>query len=568
MRVFGVVVTVLFGLLVGCADEGEKGAPVLPSMATGKQDGPAVPTLGELVFGQAVTGALSESGEFHGWELSVRAGATARIEITHKGSSAALDATLFVFGPDGKAGLLPVPEALDDDSGWGRLPRLDHTFELDGTYLVVVGSFDAIGKGSYRLIASCATDSCEPLPVTPACDPRLLDGLKACVADWRYSDDPDMIRPPTTEELLEWCTDAEPVAPIRDGLCAEDPAAALCALDYEAFVEQVIPPCREALAPWVEESSCALGVAWWPVAHGAAWGLLETGRATIASAEGLTSLEAQRIVVALHASAHTDVTDAHEAIERTDDHEVLRTALWDLTNGRAYEAYTFHSGDNLFGTVFAHGTADAVARINDGDVEECAVRTGPLLHPCATSADCASGLDCVGADPQTWNGRCVDTAPVAGEQAPCSEEAPCPEASGLVCAGALSGSAGTCAPAWTRSTFADVADSEIPEGFGAPLERSIQASGLLTVATDGWLRATIAHPAPQQLQVVLVGPGGTEALVYDGTSTGPDLIIDQAVPVPGDEPANGTWTLRITDTKKGQTGSLWTWSLTLGSRWD
>ena len=190
-----------------------------------------------------------------------------------------------------------------------------------------------------------------------------------------------------------------------------------------------------------------------------------------------------------------------------------------------------------------------------------------MLHPCATTADCSAGLSCVGASPQTWNGRCVDTTPVPGEQVECSGSLPCTEASGLVCAGMYS-SGGLCAPAWTRGTFTDNADAPIPEGVGAPLERTVDASGLLTVATDAWLRATVAHPAPDQLRVVLVSPAGSESVVFEGTSTGQDLELDLPVPVPGDEPANGTWTLRVTDTKQGQSGTLVRWTLTLGSRWD
>lgn len=560
-------VVALVAAVGGCADGGGKGAPAMPAAGAGKQDGPAVPTVGELGFGAPVTGALTAPGEFHGWTLAVRAGATARLEITHAGSSSALDGTLFVYGPDGRGGLLPVPEAMDDDSGWGRLPRLDHAFASEGTYLIVVGSFDAIGKGAYRLAATCSSGDCAP-PAGVACDPRLLDGMKGCVTDWRYAEDPDMTRPPTTGELVEWCTDAEPVAPVRDAICEEDPGATFCPLDYEAFVAQAIPPCRELLRAWTQETSCALGVTWSPVAQGAAWGLVETDRTVIASAEGLSALEAERVVLALHASAHTDVTTAAEAIERTDDDELLRIALWDLTNGRAYEAYTFHSGDNLFGAAFAHGTAEVVARVNDGFLEGCAVQVGPAFQPCATTADCGAGLTCVGAAEQTWNGRCVDTAPLAGEQTPCSAASPCPEASGLVCAGASLGGEGLCGPAWSRGAFVDVAEAPIPEGVGAPLERSVEASGLLTVTTDAWLRAVIAHGAPEQLRVVLVNPLGTESVVYEGTSTGPELILDQPVPVPGDEPANGSWTLRVTDTKKGVTGTLSRWTLTLGSRWD
>lgn len=535
--------------LVGCAGSVEKGAPALPALGA-KQDGPAVPVLGTLAWGEAMSGTLTP-GEFQGWLLPALAGDLVTVEVTQKGSSAGLDATLFVYAPDG-GGFASDPVAMDDDSGWGRLPRLTHTFSVGGSHLVVVGAFDAVGKGAYRLLATC-TGVCE----VASCDPRLLAGMKACVQDWRYGADPDTQRPPTTGELVEGCTDAEPVAPVRDAICAEDDPP-FCALDYEQFVYQAVPPCRAPLETWVEETACALGYTWQPIAQGAAWGILELGRTTVTTAEGLSDVEAERIVAALHASAHTDVTTAAEAILRTDDKALLRLSLWDVTNGKAYDAWTFHAGDNLFGAVFGDGSGGPVAHISDGDIVECQVTPGPVLHPCATDGDCG-GLTCIGASPQTFDGRCVPPGEAGGET--CSAEAQC--AAGFVCNG---GEAGTCAPAWTRATFRDVAWAPIPEGVGAPLERTIQASGLLPEATDARLRVTVAHPAPSQIRVLLLTPAGGEHVVYEGTQQGPDLTLDLAVPVDGGTPANGTWTLRVTDTVKGKAGTLTEWSLGLGSR--
>lgn len=569
MNAFGawLGVALLGGALVaGCADEASKGAAALPSVAGGKLDAPAVPVQGTVAFGVGAAGKLSKSGEFHGWLLPVRAGAPIRIEMTHKGSSSTLDGTLFIYAPDGTGGWLPDPVAMDDDSGWGRLPRIDHTFAAQGTHLVVAGSFDGIGKGQYRLLATCGADACDPLPAA-GCHPALLAGMQSCVADWRLSEDPDMTRPPTTDELVEWCTDAEPVAPVRDALCASAPQEPLCALDYEAFVESALPACREELAPWVESTGCALGAWWYRVRAGTAWGISATGTTSITTADGLSDLEASRIVAALHASAHSDVTDAADAIQRTDDDEVIRTALWDATNGRAYEAYTFYAGDNLFGMVFAHGATTPVARINDGDIMDCAVTPGPGLHPCAKTADCAEGLTCVGATQDTYDGRCVSLEHHAAEGADCADDAGCPEASGLVCGGVSPFGGGMCAPAWSRATFSDVADAPIPDGKSS-LERTVAASGLLTVTTDGWLRATIAHPAPEQLTVTLINPIGTQIAIA-AQGTGGELLIDAAIAgIPTDEPANGTWTLRVKDGKKGGEGLLSSWTLTLGSRWD
>jgi len=36
----------------------------------------------------------------------------------------------------------------------------------------------------------------------------------------------------------------------------------------------------------------------------------------------------------------------------------------------------------------------------------------------------------------------------------------------------------------------------------------------------------------------------------------------------GDESVNGTWQLRVIDTRRGTVGTLERWSLVVGSRWD
>ena len=41
-----------------------------------------------------------------------------------------------------------------------------------------------------------------------------------------------------------------------------------------------------------------------------------------------------------------------------------------------------------------------------------------------------------------------------------------------------------------------------------------------------------------------------------------------AVSADGDESVNGTWQLRVIDTRRGTVGTLKRWSLVVGSRWD
>src|SRR5262245_5246426 len=106
-----------------------------------------------LVLGSAHDDSFVEDLEFHGYPLAVRPGASVRVELTHTGSSSHLDATLFVYGPHTDAGWGESAIAFDDDSGWGRLPRLRHLVLADGgEYLVVIGTHDAQGRGKYRLV--------------------------------------------------------------------------------------------------------------------------------------------------------------------------------------------------------------------------------------------------------------------------------------------------------------------------------------------------------------------------------------------------------------------------------
>lgn len=192
------------------------------------------------------------------------------------------------------------------------------------------------------------------------------------------------------------------------------------------------------------------------------------------------------------------------------------------------------------------------------------------LGPPGCSADvaCPSGLFCTGSS-EFGAGRCVDTSDVPGEGDPCSADGIC--GAGLVCAGRNEAQdfAGICNAAWMRDEYVQEGSGSLPDGPNGSTGTSVDVFGLATVPTDAVVRVLIDHPRPADLVLTLENPLGTSVPVWkaaDGPL--PDAPEGIAVGVPGDEPANGLWTLTIRDTATGQTGSYSFFSLELTSRWD
>ena len=93
---------------------------------------------------------------------------------------------------------------------------------------------------------------------------------------------------------------------------------------------------------------------------------------------------------------------------------------------------------------------------------------------------------------------------------------------------------------------------------------------MTTVSTDVALDLHITHERPSDLVVSVINPEGTEVVVFD-KKQGVNEIFFDSLPVegfPGDESANGVWTVRAVDTKTGSTGIIRSFSLTITSRWD
>lgn len=564
----------LAAALVACAADAKSGDPVAPPFTGGKADvGERVTDRGPLGFGaeSAVASTFTEDLEFHGYTIAVRPGAVVTLDVTQRGSSRGIDTTLFVYGPRTGEGYGTSAIATDDDAGWGRLSRI-RARELDagGTYLVVVGTHDARGRGNYRLEMRCESGECAALPAPAgACHPAIAGAIRACVDDW-MTNDPEWYLSATRRDLVEQCADAEPIAGAWGTLCASPEAPPeLCAISFEEVAAAQIPVCRREVWNDVLDATCALGDRYHDLFEPGA--IVVVAARELSPASSLTATQRAQVIAAVRA-AYDEVTTVGAAFAAVDESAINHVELWDASNRRAFTAYEYGAGDNSYGSIFDHGTTNVAARINDGDLLDCAVTWGPEMRDCATDADCSGALRCAGVAEAIQRGRCVDLArdEHAAEGGACVLESGCPPASGLVCAGAATSGAGFCRPAWMRGRFTTEPGVAIPDASAAGAEAQLVAYGLATVDTDVVLDLVISHPRIRDLRVSLVSPAGAEVIVFDRERDGGELYLaSHAVRgFSGDEEVNGVWRLRAVDTVSGRVGTISRFALTLTSRWD
>jgi subtilisin-like proprotein convertase family protein len=406
----------------------------------------------------------------------------------------------------------------------------------------------------------------------PACDAAFITAIDACVDDWRNDGDYD----PYGE--MEWdlyaqCADAEPMAPVRDELCASG-TQAFCALEPEAFATQYLPACeRQATKAWLDQT-CVFGERYRDL-FDRSEAIVVLGQATLTASSQLTPLQEAQILSAVEATAHEPTTIA-EAFEAVDQNEVNYTEIWDASARRAYTVYEVGAGDNSFGKIFAHGTTDAAATINDGDIYGCTTFWGPERRRCEADTECTGGARCVGQSEASKLGRCVngtlDGHPAEGTFCTLSDpEFGCPGGSGLACFGAALSGEGLCLPAWMRGRFSTQSSQSIPDDDAGGAELSLLVYGLATVDMDVRIDLYVAHPRPSDLRITLTNPSDNEVLVFDGATSGANEIYlsgQALMGFSGDESVNGLWRLRVVDSVGGQTGTVSNFGLEIGSRWD
>lgn len=169
-------------LASACNSDFEPAAPDLG----GKSDSfSQVNQRGILFFDEAQVHHISADFQFDGFRIELGRDSEVSFETTHLGSSRGFDTTLFVYGPKNPThGYGQHFIAMDDNSGFGPLSKLSNLNLEAGEYLVVVGTPDALGRGRYRLQASCLSDDCETsdLILTSSEEESILDALnEECV---------------------------------------------------------------------------------------------------------------------------------------------------------------------------------------------------------------------------------------------------------------------------------------------------------------------------------------------------------------------------------------------------
>ncbi|MEM9204094.1 MAG: hypothetical protein AAGC53_20840 [Actinomycetota bacterium] len=237
-------------LLAACSSGATDTSVPEPDLGSGKSDATDALSRDEaLRFGDEFRSEFSGDLEFHGFRFRVAADRSFTAEVTQLGSSRGLDTTMFLFGPRQANGAFP-PDALmfDNDSGFGDLSRLkDIAVEDDGEYLVVIGTVPGPdARGNYRFLLECNEDSC--VPETPpadlgVCDDGVLDFAEDCIADLA-SDTQD------PEFAVEQCTEDGVFGDFFDSLChvgALATPAAFCQHGLDAYMETMVPVCREEL---------------------------------------------------------------------------------------------------------------------------------------------------------------------------------------------------------------------------------------------------------------------------------------------------------------------------------
>lgn len=555
-------------LLTACATDDDAG-PVVPELGGGKADAlDHVDDQGAIAFATPRTGSFTEDLQFFGYRMSVREGARVRVEITQLGTAKKLDTTLFVYGPRVGEAFGDTAIAFDDDSGWGRQSRLTGVELAAGEYLVVVGTHDARGRGAFRLLTTCESGECDPLPEPAGCDETVANNILFCMAAQVADSAADPETPDLTHaEALAICTDGEALGPVFDNLCAAPQPPEFCASGFDVFAQTMGPACHDELLPFAVE--CVFGEQYHDLETSTD---IVTGvRRRLTSAEGLSEIEQQQVIRAVQSSSHTDVVTVEEAFDRADQNEINQTELWDRTSARPYIVYEFGAGDTSVGAYFEYATTERVAVISDGELERCSAARGPQGGDCTIDGGVGPGTcevgTCIGTSEASNVGRCTVLSGF-GEQTDCSVDAPCDISQGLVCAGLSRGDEGICFPAWMRGNFGEPdVFVDVPDGDAEGLARTVMVHGLATVDMDVEIDLFVEHADPSQLRVTLTNPAGTEVELH--TAEPDSFIVDGPVlGFSGDESVNGPWTLRIVDDTAGSTGVLDRWALHLGSRFD
>lgn len=555
---------------------------------------------GALLFGRAEHAELTAAEGFHAWtfSLSGRASVALRTELAMPGLRE-VDTMLYLYreGPTGWGRAI----ASNDDTMGSLFSGLSRTLEA-GRYRILVKGYLRSTRGPFGVVAECSgtgcgttVDSClfgDTFGSVPA-SLRLLVGYSSThttAADLSPVLSAQLIRALNAAGHAE-VTTADAALALCDGGSAErfeiydSPGGraftawrfalgdhffgSIFAAGTTTPVTRIVDDANTECTVGFE--SCMVGSTFREFAE--ADSLEVVSDAVLTTATGLSTARAAQLVRAVQ-EAYDEVRTAAEAIARVDGGTVNQLVRRDRATGRTFVAFEYGAGDNSYGSIFEGESATPVGRVNDGDMYGCTVFRAPRPpalagEDCSRAALCAEGLRCVGVAEDEGVGRCASLASLPGNEASCSASAPCMP--GLVCSGLSRYPDGICRAEWMRGTYRSSTRVAIPDANAVGASSGVLVYGLATVDTDVEVTVRVAHARSTDLRIVLVNAAGTEQPVWDGATSplqATPFEITRTVLGSGDESVTGHWYLRVIDSRRGTSGTLESWSLTVMSRWD
>lgn len=160
------IATLLSAIVLASACEGDPGVPIESDVQNHREDcQDFVTNWGTIPWGDAGLSATYEHDfETSRFTIDVETASELELEVTQKGTNRHLDLVMAVYDPDGnKVGS-------DDDSGWGRYPRIKISADKIGQYEVRIdpklpeteeGEEVEFVRGKYRVELTCLSDLCD-----------------------------------------------------------------------------------------------------------------------------------------------------------------------------------------------------------------------------------------------------------------------------------------------------------------------------------------------------------------------------------------------------------------------
>ncbi len=388
------------------------------------------------------------------------------------------------------------------------------------------------------------------------CPPSIDAALLACVETAQEGPQgSDLVL-----NILNRCLDGFEVADAWFAYCDGEPTNPACALDYDAFVADVLPECGDRARAVLFEDICMFPPAFRDVITTP--GIAPVSKRVVTSAADLSDEEAAQLAVA------AGVASASEALSLAGSAGWTELRVVDAGLDRGLVFYTAEIEGAVTGAGFSGDRVDVLARVEAGQITDCAAERGLEGTPCELDVDCRP-RSCRGVARDPVNeallglGVC-DTLPPAGDDVTCSSDRQCNR--GLVCSPTTPAATGSaCTAAWRRRAFRfEPADPALVAG--GSLRVPIIVSGLAIGASRVRLDLVVDQASTNALKVSLRNPAGT--LVEVASSDARDLVLSEA-PVSGiplAEPANGRWSLIVEDVGGSAQGTLVDAIVTIDSR--